>query len=435
MTSAVRPCPSLAVVLLGVAVTGSLAATAAEPAAPGRAGPGNPIRPEEAADPHLAVFGHRYYVYPTRNDLKPVGFVAWSSDDLITWSDEGQILRFGKGNDVAWCESNAWAPAIAARNGRYYFYYSADSRIGVAVGDSPVGPFKDPLGKPLVPFKPDISVIDPQVFVDDDGQAYLYYGAVPASWLEGKVEQVGLSLSVRKLGRDMVSLEGEEAPTVTVKMKDLHIEGSLVFKRNGVYYFMWSAGNYDAVDDKISYRVNYATSRSPMGPWAPATNNPVLFTDHKRKIIGPGHHGLVNLPGTDEWVIAYHAHRGDVKRRVHLDRMSFAPDGTIRRIEPTLEGITSPRAVAVAVTAAGKGPYAAPAAVALEATCTWDSARVRGVEFFANGKSVGRATAAPYRVVWRDVPVGFYRVTARATDADGTTAVAAPIDFDVVDRP
>jgi hypothetical protein len=189
--------------------------------------PGNPVIPVYAADPDAHLFGDRYFIYATNAGFYPSkevftagqsspaghGFAAWSSRDLRSWQSEGPILRFG---DIAWTRDlpHAWAPCMAERNGKYYFYFCADSRIGVAVSESPTGPFQDAKGEPLVPYRDDLSAIYPMVFIDDDGQAYCYWGAVPGFWLEGKVEYVRMHLSVRKLAPDMTTFIGDEMPTV-----------------------------------------------------------------------------------------------------------------------------------------------------------------------------------------------------------------------------
>lgn len=135
----------------------------------------NPVIPLQAADPHAAIFAGRCYLYATEAGATEPGFTVWSSPDLVTWTNHGMILKLG---DLKWTpkvDKNAWAPAIIERGGRYFFYFSADSRIGVAVADSSIGPFQDPLGKPLLPYRDDLSTIDPMAFIDDDGQAYLYW--------------------------------------------------------------------------------------------------------------------------------------------------------------------------------------------------------------------------------------------------------------------
>ncbi len=141
----------------------------------------NVIFPDFHADPSARVFGEKVYVYPS-HDAKGArnwkGMVDWhvfSSGDLATWTDHGVIFSL---KDIAWADEEAWAPDCIERNGRYYFYFTAGGQIGVAVSDSPTGPFKDALGKPLVKKdEADIKyMIDPCVFIDDDGQAYLYVG-------------------------------------------------------------------------------------------------------------------------------------------------------------------------------------------------------------------------------------------------------------------
>jgi beta-xylosidase len=136
------------------------------------------VLPGVYADPHIAVFNNTYYIYPTTDGTEgwmSTHFTCWSSKDLRQWKNEGVILDLPK--DLTWAKERAWAPAAAYKNGKYYYYFSADVNIGVAVSDKPTGPFKDPLGKPLVR-KAMLrgQMIDPMVFIDDDGAAYLYFG-------------------------------------------------------------------------------------------------------------------------------------------------------------------------------------------------------------------------------------------------------------------
>ena len=406
-------------------------------------GRGNPILGGvPAADPTVALFGDRYYVYATGAGASEEGFAAWSSPDLQAWTDKGMILRFA---DLAWKEEaerrgtwhgGAWAPDIAERNGTYYFYFSAGSNIGVAAGDRPDGPFTDALGRPLVPYRDDLSSIDPMAFIDDDGQAYLYWGAVPAKWLEGKVDTLYTHLFARRLGDDMTSLEGPERATISVGGDGLHIEGPYVFKREGTYYMTWSRGNYNAAGGEVEYRVMYATATAPMGPWKWAPNNPILHGRHALGIHGPGHNSVFRRPGTDAWYIAYHQHKGGdpVQRKVFVDRLHFNADGTIRPVTPTLEGVgVLPLEVAVEV--AGQAPFQAGADMELSARVAWPEERVRRVTFLAGEKEVGEATRPPYRITWEDVPAGFYRLQARAMDREGRTSTSPARNVDVRPAP
>jgi beta-xylosidase len=279
------------------------------------------------ADPDIQEFGGRYYIYPTTDGFQGwsgTKFKAYSSDDLVHWEDHGVILDLGP--DVSWADNNAWAPATAERDGKYYFYFCAEQQIGVAVADSPTGPFKDALGKPLVA-KGQYSgqMIDPAVFTDDDGTAYLHWG-------NGQAYGVPLN-------EDMISFNPLKVQKFT---PDNFREGSFVIKRNGTYYFMWSEDDTRSED----YQVAYATGTSPLGPWT--KRGVILQKRLEYGIKATGHHSVVNAPGTDDWYIAYHRFavpgpgkpRGDgMHRETTLDRLEFAADGTIKKVVPTLESI------------------------------------------------------------------------------------------------
>lgn len=408
---------------------------------------GNPVIPVYAADPHAELFGDKYYVFATHAGIyssskafhdkvqgEEHGFAAWSSTDIRHWKSEGRILRF---TEVEWARDmgDAWAPCMAERNGRYYFYFCADSCIGVVVGDSPLGPFADVLRRPLIPFRTDLSSIDPMVFIDDDGQAYLYWGAVPGPSADGTGADVCMHLSVQRLGADMMSLEGDPLATIeTHKVLDnhlVHIEASHVFKRQGIYYLMWSPGSFASNDDERAYRVYYATSKAPLGPWKQAPNNPVLSTRRDVGVVGPGHHSTLQIPGTDEWFCVYHCHKGDVERHVFIDRMTFDSQGAIETIVPTLEG-PPPRPVHLALWVLQRGPYRPGEAVHLEAEfLNRHELEIRRVEFFAGATKVGESTLQVPICEWRPSHAGFYRLTARVTLAGGEIITSAPRNVDV----
>jgi len=275
-----------------------------------------PALPGVSADPTIAVFGGTYYLYPTTDGTEgwmSTFFRCWSSKDLKTWKNEGVILDLPK--DLSWAKVRAWAPAMAAKNGKYYFYYSANQCVGVAVGDSPAGPFKDPLGKPLVErgqFK--CQSIDPMVLVDEDGAAYLYFG-------QGRCNVV-------RLNEDMVSFPADQVRDITPPGYN---EGTFVLKRKGVYYLMWS--EFDTRDPR--YSVAYGTGKSPMGPFEKAPDNPIL--KGAGGIQGAGHHSVVQIPGTDRWVIAYHRFRipdgNGYNRETCLSPMRFDDQGRILPVD------------------------------------------------------------------------------------------------------
>ncbi|UKT64235.1 family 43 glycosylhydrolase [Pedobacter mucosus] len=274
------------------------------------------VLPGVYADPHIAIFGDKFYIYPTTDGSegwKSTSFTAWSSKDLVKWKNEQVILDLPK--DITWAKERAWAPAIAFKNGKYYYYFSADVNIGVAVADKPTGPFKDVLGKPLVK-KGALrgQMIDPMVFVDDDGSAYLYFG-------QGNCNMV-------KLNDDMVSYDSTKL--VSIKPKGYN-EGSFVFKRNGIYYLSWS--EFDTRDPR--YSVAYATSKSPLGPFVKAENRPVL--KGKGVVKGAGHHSIVQVTGKDEWYIAYHRFKipggNGYNRETCISPLRFDKEGNILPVD------------------------------------------------------------------------------------------------------
>ncbi|MDR7276066.1 family 43 glycosylhydrolase [Catenuloplanes atrovinosus] len=278
----------------------------------------NPVLPGFTADPHLVVYGDTYWLYPTTDGFdgwSGTRFRAYSSTDLTRWTDHGVILDLA--TDITWADAHAWAPAAVERDGRYYLYFCADRAIGVAVADSPAGPFRDALGKPLIAADayPD-QMIDPMVFTDDDGRAYLYWG-------QGAAYQVPLH-------DDLVSFDPAE---VNVHTPEGYNEAPFVIRRGDVYYLMWSENDTRSAD----YRVAYATSDGPLGPWSPR-RGVILAKDESRGILGTGHHSVVREPGTDDWHIAYHRFAvpgGDgTHRETAIDRLHFTDDGAIVPVVP-----------------------------------------------------------------------------------------------------
>jgi beta-xylosidase len=274
------------------------------------------VLPGVYADPHIAVFDKKFYIYPTTDGTegwKSTNFTCWSSSDLVYWKNEKVILDLPK--DLTWAKERAWAPAIAHKNGKYYYYFSADVNIGVAVSDKPTGPFKDALGKPLVR-RGMLSgqMIDPMVFVDDDGAAYLYFG-------QGHCNMV-------KLANDMISFDSTKI--VSIKPQGYN-EGPFVFKRNGKYYLMWS--EYDTRDPR--YSVAYATADSPLGPFTKAETGPVL--KGRGVVKGAGHHSVVKVPGRDEWYIVYHRFKipdgNGYNRETCISPMRFDDKGNILPVD------------------------------------------------------------------------------------------------------
>jgi hypothetical protein len=317
----------------------------------------SPALPGLNADPNIVRFGETYYIYATTDGFAGWGstsFKVWSSTDLATWTEHDTILDLGP--DVSWADARAWAPTATEKDGRYYLYFSADQNIGVAVSDSPLGPFTDPLGTPLIS-KADYGnaqQIDPAVFTDDDGTSWLLWGnGTPR---------------MARLDADMTSID--KATEITLPGLTGFREGLFLNKRNGTYYLSWS------IDDTGSenYRVGYATATSPTGPYT--SKGEILTKDTSQGILGTGHHSILQVPGTDDWYIAYHRFAipgGDgFHRETTIDRLHFTADGEIQTVVPTLSGVDplaydGPTPEATISDAGSDGWYAAEATLSLTA--------------------------------------------------------------------
>ena len=295
------------------------AASAASAATRSGGGSGSvpaPILEGFNADPAIRVFGDTYYIYPTADkpNWEATEFYVWSSKNLVDWKKEN--LLFDVTKDLGWANRRAWTPDCIERGGTWYFYFCADTRIGVATGPSPVGPFQDALGHPLLQTGGAIrtKTIAPYAFIDDDGQAYLYFGS-------GR----DVAQAVR-LNPDMTSLASDP---VSITLSGF-LESIVVFKREGRYYFMWTtSGNASSV--------GYGMADAPLGPVRrPPGDNLVMRSTGP--LLHVGFNSVVNVPGTDRWYVAYHREGipggGPSARQVCLARMEFNPDGTIRPIDP-----------------------------------------------------------------------------------------------------
>lgn len=300
----------------------------------------NPVLNGLYADPEI-IYVHKtkkYYIYPTSD-----GFTNWSgtyfktfsSSDLVTWKDEGVILDLEK--DVSWADENAWTPTAIEKeiNGeyQYFYYFTAAKKIGVAVSNNPTGPFKDS-GKPIVGTKPEGvnrgQEIDPDVFTDPvSGNSYLYWG--------------NGYMAVVELNDDMTSVKENTLKIITPD--GTFREGTEVFYRNGIYYFLWSENDTRSPD----YRIRYATSNSPIGPLNIPENNLILEKRPEEGIYGTGHNSVIQMPDTDTWHIVYHrftrpdginmGRAAGFNREVCIDKLEFNEDGSNKPVIPTVSGI------------------------------------------------------------------------------------------------
>ncbi|MCJ7842883.1 glycoside hydrolase family 43 protein [Lederbergia sp. NSJ-179] len=284
-----------------------------------------------------------YYLYATS---APDGFLAWSSDNLIDWKEVGYVYRSGP---ESWGHQNFWAPEVIEYKEKYYMHYTArwkknDSlRIGVAVSESPVGPFVDVQNQPMFDFG--YACIDANIFIDDDGKKYMYYSRdcsenIVDGCYESHIYGIELHDDLVSLKSDPVLLTKPEQKWEKKSGPDrLWNEGPFVLKRNDLYYLMYSANCFA---DK-EYAVGYATSENPLGPFTKFADNPILEyvdIDNEEVIVsGPGHNSITVSPDGSELYIVYHTHSNPLKggedRQVFIDRMGFNEDGSLFVNGPT----------------------------------------------------------------------------------------------------
>ena len=299
------------------------------------------IRDQFAADPTARVFNDKVYLYPSHDIFPPEGqrqdwfcmedYHVFSSENLTDWTDHGVIVTQNK---VPWVKPDSysmWAPDCIERNGKYYFYFPSapkDGRgfgIGVAIADSPEGPF--------IPESENIkgiSGIDPCVLQASDGNAYIFWGAGRCAKLKPNMKELA-----------------DDTPTETVKwgdhefelsgvncLKDLpnrQAEGPFAFEYNGNYYL-----TYPYVRENTEV-LGYAMSKNPMGPYE---YKGLIMPEHDNG-CWTNHHSIINYKG--QWYLFYHRNhfspRDDKRRSVCIEKLFFNPDGTIQEVKQTMRGV------------------------------------------------------------------------------------------------
>ncbi len=289
----------------------------------------NPIISSQfTADPTARVFNGKVYLYPSHDIPSPIDrlkewfcmadYHVFSSSDLTEWEDHGVIVSQDK---VPWVENGSytmWAPDCVEKGGRYYFYFPATPKgekgfgVGVAVGDSPEGPFR-PMWRPIK----GIQGIDPCVLVDRDGQSYIYWS--------------GMGLRVARLKDNMMELDSE--PVQIDGLPEGFKEGPFAFERNGKYYltFPWVR------EKNGTETLAYAMADHPMGPF---TFKGIIM-DESPTGCWTNHHSIVEY--RDQWYLFYHHNdyspRFDKNRSTRIDSLRFNADGTIQKVIPTLRGV------------------------------------------------------------------------------------------------
>jgi len=289
----------------------------------------NPIiRDQFTADPTGRVFNGKMYLFPSHDIPAPESFPrkdwfcmedyhVFSSSNLTEWTDHGVIVSQEKVEWVNPTSFSMWAPDCIERNGKYYFYFPANVKtgrgfgIGVAIADKPEGPYipeKEPIAN--------VRGIDPCVFIDKDGQAYIYYSLN--------------RIFAAKLKDNMTELASEPVVLGDLPTKGL-VEGPFFFERNGKYYL-----TYPHVENKIE-RLEYAMGDNPLGPFKVTG----VIMDETPMGTWTNHHSLVQYNG--QWYLFYHqsaySPKFDKNRSAQIDSLFFNPDGTIKKVIPTNRGV------------------------------------------------------------------------------------------------
>lgn len=271
------------------------------------------------ADPAPMVYKDTLFLYTSHDEDVTVNnfysmndWKLFSTVDMVNWTDHGTPAG---GKTFSWFTDNAWAPQAIPRNGKIYLYCpvnnNSGAKIGVLVADNPYGPFKDPVGRAIA--QEGSMAIDPTVFIDDDSQAYLFWG-------NGNLRMV-------RLKEDMITPTG--SVTSRIPMQGF-IEGPWFYKRGSLYYLVYAGSG-----EKISY----ATSNSPTGPW---TFKGDIFGNPS---IGTNHPGIVDYKGHSYCFYHNGALSGNnsFKRSVCVEEFTYGADGSIPKLSMTTKG---PNAIA-----------------------------------------------------------------------------------------
>ena len=299
------------------------------------------------ADPAPMVSGDTLYLYTSHDEDKLVknfytmnDWKCYSTKDMVNWTDHGTVLSR---EDFKWMDTKdprAWAPQCVERNGKYYMYVPVHKKnggmvIGVGVSDKPTGPFVDAIGKPLVD-EGDWNDIDPTVFIDDDGQAYLYFGNPNLRYVKLNEDMLSYDTTIGKKGIESIDMnESGFGPKVTengkVSRQCSYGEGPWFYKRGSLYYMVYAAFGPKGGNEHLAY----STSKSPTGPW-----------EYQDVIMPSQGYCYTNHPGVVDFMghsyLFYHDQRlkggGNYHRSVSVEEFKYNEDGTFPTLNMTVDG-------------------------------------------------------------------------------------------------
>lgn len=288
----------------------------------------NPIMDGYFADPTIVKNGDRYFIYATIDPWGSKELAVFETKDFKTFTrhhlnwptKEACTSTTSKGSMV-------WAPSVVqGKDGKFYMYVAVGSEIWAGVSNAPLGPWKNikPDNSPLVKYTdfPSVHNIDPDCFIDNNGQAYLYWGS-GYNWKNGHCMAV-------KLKKDMYTFDGKPEDVTTPHF----FEGAHLLKRQGKYYLMFSEGK--AID--ATYQVGYAVGPTPLGPFKEDEHRLILNTSADSSVVGPGHHTTFKV-GNQHYIL-YHRifpqKEAYVLRQLCIDSLNFDKQGNILKVRPTV---------------------------------------------------------------------------------------------------
>lgn len=252
---------------------------------------------------------NKYYLYGTSgSDLVQTGFEVYVSTDLENWERQDQLAlhkneTFGNGG--------FWAPQVFKHEGKYYMAYTADEHIAIAESDSPLGPFKQNEIEPI--HDEDYNTIDPYVFIDEDGDKYLYYVRLGGgNWSFAAEMEDDFSDIIPETAESAINAVENPQDWENMDENTAITEGPTIINHKGVYYFFYSANHFE----NPYYSVGYATSENPMGEWEKFEDNPILSKDFIDQ-NGTGHGDFFRDKHGDYYYV-FHTHNSEYEIQPRL---------------------------------------------------------------------------------------------------------------------
>lgn len=244
----------------------------------------------DGADPFLLSHNGKYYLYCTNEGRADDGFYVYDSEDFSHWEEKGLCLDKKDAVGNSWF----WAPEVYRYKGKFYMLYSCEVHLEIAVSDSPLGPFRKLIDRPLRKKE----AIDGHLLFDADGNIYLYFVDL----------EDGNRIFVGKMSEDLTKIETEyKNPLIFAEKRwetvDGRVtEGPFVLCHKGLYYLFYSANNTQCKD----YAIGYAVSKSPLGPFVKYEENPILHDP--LDLHGTGHHSFMPTRDENRFVCVFHCH-------------------------------------------------------------------------------------------------------------------------------